>query len=48
MHYWWEEALDTYIHGKIPVKRIDSHTLNISKPQLPSTIEIVVLTWTYE
>ncbi len=46
MHYWWEEAIATYIHEDFPVKMINGHTLTISKAQLPRSTQIVVLTWT--
>ncbi len=45
MHFWWEGAVEAF-EGALPVRRIDGHTLTVSKHDLPKSTKVVVLTWT--
>ena len=44
-HYWWEGAVEQYTLGFSRVKTLNRSVLRISKPELPQSTEIVVMTW---
>ena len=47
MHYWWEEAVETYTQGHNRVRHINSRLFQVSKRELPEPTEIVVLSWNH-
>ncbi|MFQ5850033.1 MAG: MBL fold metallo-hydrolase [Candidatus Binatia bacterium] len=48
MHYSWEDAAEEFTRGHPRVRKINSHTLKISKRQLPKAGEIVILSWNHD
>jgi L-ascorbate metabolism protein UlaG (beta-lactamase superfamily) len=47
MHYWWDGAVEEYIRGYSRVRKIDTRVFSVSKNQLPSPIEVVVVPWNH-
>jgi L-ascorbate metabolism protein UlaG (beta-lactamase superfamily) len=45
MHFWWEQAVQEYTQGSTRVKMMNAPVLKISKAELPTPTEIVVLPW---
>ena len=45
MHFWWEQAVQEYTQGSTRVKMMNTPVLKISKAELPTPTEIVVLPW---
>jgi L-ascorbate metabolism protein UlaG (beta-lactamase superfamily) len=44
-HYWWDGAVEQFTQGLSRVRHLNSSLLKISKPELPTPTEIVVMTW---
>jgi len=45
MHFWWEQAVQEYADGMAKVKTLNTPVLKISKPELPTATEVVILPW---
>jgi L-ascorbate metabolism protein UlaG (beta-lactamase superfamily) len=45
MHFWWEQAVQEYTQGVTRVKMMNTPVLKISKAELPTPTEIIVLPW---
>src|SRR5882724_5969353 len=45
MHFWWEQAVQEYAQGMAKVKTLSTPVLKISKAELPTPTEVVILPW---
>jgi L-ascorbate metabolism protein UlaG (beta-lactamase superfamily) len=45
MHFWWEQAVQEFAQGMAKVKTLNTPVLRISKAELPTPTEVVILPW---
>ena len=45
MHFWWEQAVQEYAQGMAKVKTLSTPVLKISKAELPTPTEVIILPW---